>query len=227
MDPIKLIDMNWEKLLVNLDEKKRNKVGLALHRLKESLKRLDCRYIEYYEVEKMIIFDSTGPRKINLSDLQLKLVDKVEAFHQQVYVVLSTLILAINYLGIRGKKEQHPINSISNFLKFVEKIFQYKNILLEQINNLKHSIEFRAKFIDHPQQHILHNWMTYGFQKECYIIYYIEKSNKVFHRGKPYNPNESGFLPPVDCDNNFYVSPNKINTYKAVQYFVKYLLNIE
>src|SRR3989344_3835258 len=105
MDTVSLINKNWEKLLLDLNEKKRNKIGLVLHRLKESLERLDYRYVEYHEVEKLIVSDSTGPRKMNLSNLQLKLVDKIEAFHQQVYVVLSTLILVINYLGINGKKQ--------------------------------------------------------------------------------------------------------------------------
>ncbi|TAL72362.1 MAG: hypothetical protein EPN88_04920, partial [Bacteroidetes bacterium] len=104
MDRItKLIINNWEDLHEKIHKiipsDKTVEVEIALHRLKENFYRLDLRLRDYNQIENEIHSLSKEEDYVErLHFLQLKLVDRLEAFHQQVYSTLSTLILALNYL---------------------------------------------------------------------------------------------------------------------------------
>lgn len=228
MNTIDLITKNWDRLISKLGPSKKNTIGLTLRNLQENLINLNVRYIEYFDIEKEIYALDQNKQKLSsksksLSTLQLNLVNKLEAFHQQVYSTLSSLIQVLVHLG----EKDIPIDSVSKFLDFVDRKIPYKSTLKTHIYNLKMSIDFRAKYIDHPQQHKLHNWMTYSYEDEFYVIYYISNSNKVYFRGEPYDPLDPEFVPPVDCDNNFYVSPNKIRIFKSLNYLCNELLELE
>jgi len=228
MHIVQYIIDSWEKLLSDLDEKKREKYGLVLHRLMESLRGLELRAKELVDIERQIVnFDDTNN---NLDNTQINYLNKIEAYHQQVYATLSNLIMATTYFGIRGKKLDHPIGSVEKFLNFI-----LKNITLDNlghdgrfkitINVLIKSIIFRSKHIDHPQQNKTYHWMTYHFCCRCYIIYYIPKSRCVYamdlNKADPESPK---FKPPVDCD-VFTVCPYWGQVQQAVIDLVSFLLS--
>lgn len=225
---ILLINSNWEKIVKKFGKSRRDVIGLVLHRLRENLARMEFRYNGYSDIEKRIILvgsqKSKKSKEESLSFLQLKLVDKVEAFHQQVYSTLSVLILFLTHFRIEDLKD-FPINSVKRFLEHVKKRIKCRSTLYEQIDLLERSIDFRSKFIDHPQQHAIHDWMTYGYLGKYYVIYFIRHGREVYYR-EPKEPFEPDFQPPVNCKKDFYVSPDKDKTYKALHYLVVHLLGL-
>jgi hypothetical protein len=101
-----------------------------------------------------------------------------------------------------------PISNIKHFLEF---LIQKPEIdLKEEIKLLEKSRDFRARFIDHIQQHILHDWETGSRMLDdgrnvCTVIYFIKKGPEVYFRGvfDPYAPD---FEPSSNYE-SFYVSP--------------------
>ncbi len=106
---------------MNLDEHKRQRYGLVLHRVIESFRGLEMRTKELMEAEKRIVeYDPEQKKeKMTLDELQNIYVNKTEAYHQQIYSTISNLIMVANYFGINGKKVNHPIRSVEKFLKFI------------------------------------------------------------------------------------------------------------
>jgi hypothetical protein len=215
---------SWEKLLGHLNESERNAPGLALHKLRESFTQLNSRYHEYKESQKKLHQASENYAEPCFTQCQENLVNKLQGFHQQVYVSLSTMILVGNFLGVRGKK-QHPINSVEGFLKFLKSSDKNNLYLHKIIDKLLESVRYRSKFIDHPQQNKLHNWMTFGYENEYFVIYYIPKGREVYMIDN-IHPRDSGFKPPVNCD-EFLVNPNEDEIYEMVFDLGEYLFNFK
>lgn len=224
-DLLKAIDGNWDKLLIGHRGKKKEGVCMTLHRLKESLVKLDYRYFDLGEIVRLLDQLQSDEMGEPLHYWQIAFVDVVEAFHQQIYSTLSTLILVLNHLGLNGKK--HPINSVKKFLEFVkEKQLQYRSALADQIDILQKSRDFRSKFIDHPQQHQLHDWMTHRTEEgEMYIIFFKRKGKEVY-APTPKHPSDPEFKPPVNCGKDFYISPDERKTLKAIEVLIKHMLNL-
>lgn len=153
---------------------------------------------------------------IPMKDIQLEFVNCVESYYQQLYATLSAFVMFLNYNAPREFKNGLPISRITNFLTFLGS----KNGLTisEEIKELTRATIFRSKFVDHVQQHTLHNWMTYSFPTksgpECVVIYYIGKGREVYYR--PHlNPYADDFEPPVNYI-SFYVSPPHNECHRAI-----------
>lgn len=207
------------------DDMKKNKAILALRHFTEHMDMLKNRLNEVLALETII--ENIADDDIQAGKLhkaQLFLVDKVEAFHQQVYVVISALIAIHNHIGIKGIKQQHPIDSVTKFLEFARQN-SYKSALHDQLTLLQKSVDYRAKFVDHPQQHIMHDWMTYNFEGQNWVIYFLPKSNNVYPI-YPFHPSDPRFKPPVDCGSDFYVAPHPHLTYGAIQLTSHILLDL-
>lgn len=221
------IDSSWDKLLKGLEDKKKDEVGMTLHRFKEALAKLDYRFFDLYGIAR--VFDHLKNDEMGepLHFLQIAFVDKVEAFHQQVYSTTSTLILVLNHLGYKGKKLNNPINSVEQFLNFVKNNeLKYRSSLIDQIDVLQKSRDFRSKFIDHPQQHQLHDWMTFRAGDGIYLIFFKRKGNEVYMINPIKHPFDPDFKPPVNCGRDFYIAPSEEKTLKAVEVLVKHMLDL-
>lgn len=221
------IDDNWKVLLKGYKGDKKAEVGMALHRLKESLVKLDYRYFDLAEVAQL--FDRLKDDEMGepLHYLQIAFVDRVEAFHQQVYATVSTLILVLNYLGYKGEKLNHPIDSVEQFLEFIkERKLKYRSVLSDQVDVLQKSRDFRSKFIDHPQQHQLHDWMTFRAMDGIYLIFFKRKGDEVYMIDPTKYPFDPDFKPPVNCGKDFYIAPSEEKTFKAVEVLVKHMLDL-
>lgn len=229
MEPIiKLIDHKWEDLMAGVTGQKRTDFGLTLHRLKEALFRVDRRYREYRIAHEQMRPAEDG-KLIGgrpSDELQLALVDKIEAFHQQVYATGSALVLTVNHRPVRTFKTDHPIDSIRRFLQFAREK-SYDSTLSDALQWLERSEDFRAKFVDHPQQHLLHDWITYSHIGESYVIYFVRQPGELVnvYMVPPLDPIDPRFRPPVNYQ-SFYVSPNPSRTIAAVGTVVSTLLGL-
>ena len=224
----RLIEKNWETLLKGLKGKRRDKVGLALHWLRENFIKLYYNYRDIEAVEKSLFKLPEEKMGEELHFLQILFVDRIEGFHQQVYATLSTLIAVLNHTGIKGiDSKDHPINSVKGFLEYLSKKFPYRGGLKDQITILEKSRDYRSKFIDHLQQHILHEWMTFGYNGEYYVIYFRSKGDEVYSIRGDIDPMSPDFRPPVNCGDDFYISPDKKKTYKALVGLTKTLLGLK
>lgn len=146
-------------------------------------------------------------------------VDKIEAYFQQVYSTLSAFIMLLSHVADDDFKKQMPIKGAEKFLLWISKR-SYSGQLKDNVTLLGKAREFRTIFIDHPQQHILHDWMTYSHLNGTAIIYFVRNGNKVYAPGSivdPYNPN---FRPPFDYK-SFYVSPDYRKVHESMKSFVK------
>jgi hypothetical protein len=210
-----------DKIIEDFPQIKKDKAIMAYQKFNEYLLRLDKRYHQLLKIEDLktnLHPDSFSSHNIVLKDIQLEFVDKTESFHQQVYATISAFILLVSHISFK----QWPIRKVSAFLKKVSENTS-DPVLQEYIETLKESIEFRSKFIDHPQQHILHDWMTYSYINGTCIIYFVRNGSEVYYHSEldPYSKN---FIPPVSHE-TFYVSPPHKDTFKAMIKFTEKMLS--
>ncbi len=192
-----------------------NKRLMASQRFHEFAIRLDHRYINLKNIEN-IIADIPDDTKLPVSKIQLEFVNRVEAYYQQLYASLSALAMLINHTASHDFKKNMSIRSISSLLEFLSK----KDIPLEsEIKELTRAVEFRGKFVDHIQQHTLHDWMTYGIPfnetRHCVVIYFINKGPEVYAPcNYIFDPYHKDFNLSLN-HGGFYVSPPQDNCHKA------------
>lgn len=212
----------------HIQDKNKNIYILSTRRFGESLIRLEMRYNELCQIGHEIhFFDPTKENCINLSELQLIYMDKIESFFEHVYAFISTLAMLLNNIIPHKHKRELPVGKNKRFIEYLDE--KYVNIKNE-ISLLEKAREFRAKFITHLSQNVLHDWMTYScdgrFKAECVIIYFIKNSDnsyKNYNHDFYLNPYDLDFKPPISCS-NFYVSPPHNELYFSIQLLVKELL---
>ena len=200
-------------------QEKKDIILRASQKYNEHFIRLEKRYQGLLRIEKakeLIDLEELDKQGRTLEDLQLEFVDKTEAFYQQIYAAISTFVLLLSHVGGHKFKGQLPIKSISRFLIFITEWFP-SDSLRQNAKILKISIDFRSKYVDHPQQHVLHDWMTYSYGTGTCIIYFIRTGNGVYVP-EIFNPYDPNFKPPVDHE-DFYISPPHTVVFKALQDF--------
>lgn len=183
-------------------------------RFNEFTWRLDQRFLTLCKIEQAMFFD---PDKLVYSthDIQLEFVNRVEAYFQQMYAAISAFVLYLTHMAPKEFKREMPFNSIEKFLKFLEKrdaLFEKESKILERAR------DFRARFIDHTQQHILHDWETSASMdasghNSCTVIYFNKKSPSAFYRGV-FDPRDARYEPSGDYE-TFYVSPSHREAHAA------------
>lgn len=209
-----------QSLVDSFAPERQKKAANAGRSFVESLGRLLNRYRELLiaaENKLQATEESMIREGIVLEDLQLRFVDKTEAFHQQVYATVSTLVLALNNLRPHKKVLiDLPTRKLEKFLQYILSLPEFQH-LLDFITVLNTSRAFRAKFIDHPQQHAAHNWYMQSSNAMVHVIYYLPSEDQGDTVSVPssHNPYDEGFVPAVDCK-EFYVSPNYHATFEAV-----------
>lgn len=219
------IRQHCKKLVACFADDKKEKAEMACRAFTEYVERLGNRYKEVLQIETLKTSadpEEMAKHEITLTDLQLEFVDKTEAFHQQVYATISAFIMLLSHIADQKFLSQMPIDSLTKFLRHISDR-SYESIVKDQAALLIKSADFRSKFIDHPQQHALHDWMTYSYGTETCIIYFVRKGNKVYYRElkDPYAPD---FVPPID-HKSFYVSPAHTQVFLAVIYFTEKVLS--
>ncbi len=188
----------------------------ATQRFNEFLWRLDQRYQQLKAVESFIYDADSAGRTVPMRDVQLEFVNRIEAYYQQLYASLSAFAMFVNHVAPHSFRRGLPIGGIEEFLRFL----RTKTALNidNELTELERARDFRARFVDHTQQHALHNWMTFsyptGVGQECVVIYYISQGPEVFFRPHT-NPYAPDFRPPVNYE-SFYVSPPHNECHKAL-----------
>lgn len=219
------IRQHCEKLVARFADDKKEKAEMACRAFTEYVERLGNRHNELRQIEEFKTNadpDEMAKHEITLTDLQLGFVDKTEAFHQQVYATISAFIMLLSHVAGQKFLSQMPIDSLTKFLRHISDK-SYESIVKDQATLLIKSADFRSKFIDHPQQHALHDWLTYSYGTGTCIIYFIRKGNEVYYR-EPKDPYAPDFTPPVNYK-SFYVSPAHTQVFLAVIYFTEKVLS--
>jgi len=206
---------------------KRFDAAQATHRFREYLHRLDGRLWDLAYADKALTVDGEDGEPDYLHRAQLTFVDRVEAFHQHVYAAMSSLILCASHILSPSETSQLPIRSVSRFLdRHGSGVFSHAS------SGLKASLAFRNRFIDHPQQHALHDWMTFKSPSGTVVVYFIPQYSHLDSdptRPTAYyairaidnlDPFSDDFRPPVDCT-SFYVSPAYRHTTEAFCEFTR------
>lgn len=211
---------NKLKILISDNSKKKD----ASQRFHEFTTRLDHRLVLLTQCEALLSNTDGSRHQYNLGDVQIEFVNRVESYFQQLYAAISALAMFTNLTASHEYKKGMKIGSNTHFLDFLEK----KHIGIAQIKELRKALEFRAKFVDHIQQHVLHDWMTYGTsnakESQCVIIYFIKAESEV--RLPNIITAESGlYTPRFDpfhqkfelpfSHNGFYVSPQHLNCHRS------------
>ena len=201
---------------------------MALSTFQEYLHRLDLRYLSVQRSEGRCSVSEPG----NMLALQLDLIDKTEAFHQSVYSTLSAFLLLLTHVLDQKTVDRMPVRSIKKALDFLERELESETCATS-VAQLRKSIEFRTKSIDHPQQHALRNWMTIKSGAETAVLYFVpdysisrvgneirvrEMVAERFVAGSSTSPWQAEFLP-EDSD-QFLLAPHVESTHLALKSLV-------
>lgn len=216
------IKFECDVLIRDFTPQSKEKSIMACQRFNEYMLRLEGRLNQLITLEKEISEFEPGRMERQLKDIQLDFVDKIEAYFQQLYSTLSAFIMLLNHVADDSFRKQMPIKGVERFLLWVSKQ-SYSSQLKNHIVLLDNARNFRAIFIDHPQQHIIHDWMTYSHLNGTAIIYFIRNGNKVYAPGSIVDPYDPNFKPPFDYK-SFYVSPDYRKVHESMKFFVKVTL---
>src|SRR5262249_6737183 len=153
----------------------------------------------------IVSYDPNTPMPVSLSDLQLMLFDKVEAFHQHIYATLSTLSRVVNMMRDRSAP-QYPRGSNTDFLNALKKRdSRFATHYLGDIKQLRKSVDYRSKWVDHLDRSPLYDWYTTSppDARRKYVVLFKRKApGPVAVRFEPFsrlNPHDPEYRPPMDC----------------------------
>lgn len=159
MDLLPLIASCADTCCKSLPQITQTKAELSSRKLQESLLSLERRMrslelVHYELVNADLMIGATR----SLYDVQLDFVDRLESFHQQVYVTLSCLGYYLQFIlnphGPRGKE----LNSNKRLIKYLEN-FVSDEVKSNFLPVLELSRSFRSQHVDHPH----HNGGMYDF----------------------------------------------------------------
>lgn len=216
-------------LLSAFEGDKFKKASLSASLLWEYMIKVDWRFTDI-----TVAIDNFSEASQNedpmLRNRQLQFVDRVESFHRQIYATLSVFILFLSHSAPIKISSQIPIRSVQKFIKYL----QGQALLNDNshfFNQLLDSVDYRAYFIDHPQQSKLCHWLTMGLPQETVVIHYVPLYCDSPHKDKfdsventQYtNPRLPNFWPFVRCS-SFRVSPNSSETFRALYSTIKNVL---
>lgn len=204
----------------NFTPAQKSKSTLSSRRLTEHILRVNIRYDDTMHAAKVMeeIYNPESNGNSHIS--QINLVDKIEAFHQQIYSALSAFVLMLNHYAPIQWKRDMPIKSIDRFLTFIHGKYNNQEFL-DSLNYLNQSREFRAKFVDHMQQHIVHDWATVNANEVPMIVYYILAENEVDAVSCKMPGSEYEF--PIMCK-QYYWSPPIPEVYKSFIFLMRTVL---
>lgn len=134
---------------------------MSTQRFNEAFLRLQMRVKAWKSAQLQMA--TVGP-EVNLEYAQLELVDRLEAVHQQVYVVMSNFAKLLSHLLEHKYSSQIPIKRLE---KFLDLKWLPSSVLNNQVKEdsliLKKSREFRTILVAHPQHYPIVDWSTTTF----------------------------------------------------------------
>jgi hypothetical protein len=221
----KFVDDNGAELASLVDEERRPKVISLLQRFGECTIRITQRYQDFLETSTAIQNMGQLPNAEAGRFAQFRLVDRVEAFHQQIYAGLSYLIAILNFVAGSGKEPRYATTSNSKFLRQILEEFRSRSQIVDAINLLENSTAFRSKFVDHPAANIMQDWMTQDYFGKCYVIYFdpFDQEAESDYVGVP-DPTSPKYRPPVG-GKSFFVAPDPVDTFEAFNTLGRAALN--
>lgn len=195
-----------EKYFEQIEINNPNNLDAIIH-LNEFLYRLNIRFEDLKKAEYLMYNLNDSDTKKIVTEKQLKFVNRLEAYFQQLYAVISALALFVNKTADHEFKQGLAIGSNKKFLNYLkEKVESIE----DEVVIIERARSFRSDFIDHTQQKTLHNWITSSFPGEkyplCVVTYYIKKGNEVYFRGLQLDPYSKDYMPPVNYE-SFVISP--------------------
>lgn len=219
----------------DFDAAQAHRAALAYQTFAEYFDRLEARYAEASRVEVLttVEHDFTMSDGRLLHEHQIELVDKTEAFHQQIYAALSAYRGLLLTTLPRSERDRLPKDSVSKLLRYVKERSN-SSVLQNHIVHLERSVDFRARFVDHPDQHVVHDWMTFRPLGRTVTVYFAphfggatpEQEARLReqlrlqseHNGFA-DPWSAYFHPPLACE-SFYVSPRVDDTFASFEQYV-------
>jgi hypothetical protein len=215
-----VIIQRWAAILAQYEEYRRRRIAGALRRLCENLRHLDGRSRDWWTAAQALSqWDVSAQGVPTFDELQHIYVDRVEAFHQQVYSTLGAFAMALNRMRQKSAPDYPPADN-SKVLKRLENDFKDEPQLIQDLATLGDSREFRSKYVDHVATSTLLNWTTYGWEGRRYHILYsdLQPGEVPSPRPQPWDPDprSPNFWPPIECG-EFKVAPDEIATYEALQ----------
>lgn len=206
-------------------EEKRDKAMLSLKAFSEFFGRLHERFMILMEVEdELCSYNEKLINKIEsrpLDQIQMDMVDKTEAFHQQIYSTFSSFIKLLSLIQKDFIKKEH-IRSNQKFINYIKE--RFKDSIKYDISPLEKSLKYRSTYIDHTSQIRHFDWMTYFTGQIAHVIYYEPDKNGDHQDITPYIDTggiETNFQlkTPVKVK-SFFVTPNHAPVYFALYEFV-------
>jgi hypothetical protein len=225
----------FKRLPKNFPIDKNQNAAITSNKLIEQMVKLHIRFEEITECTTAlsnIMFENTN-EKIVISDIkfnkreelyqmeQLKLVDKIEGFHQQIYSTISSFgAVLTSYFPHEWRKNMN-ISSNTKFLDFLKTKSDDIDFNIS-LNQLQLSTAYRAKFVDHAQQHRILNWLTQTIDSLPYIVHF---KPQLFQMICPFEvPNKETRYESYYENNDFYVSPNNFEVYKSLIIVINFCL---
>lgn len=189
-------------------------VGLVTARYFETIARQIKRFRELDAI--CVEFKTSSNLVRPLHEVQFDFMDQIENFNMQTYVAISALSLLLRRGANASIRAQVPTDSMRKFLAWLKEKTN-SSVLKDHLDCLEKSRDFRARLVEHPQNHALHDWITHlAHDHDPVIIYYDPKGQEVIARGKPgIDPYSADFEPPVNYK-TFYIPPDFRKIQKAI-----------
>jgi hypothetical protein len=228
-----ILGSNHLSLLSHIEnERKYRKADFALVRFREDLQRLDWRYQDYREANRNYKRTQRNRRRAkDLDHCQKKLVNKSMAFHQQAYVVIASLGSLLNQLKDE-KASQFPWQEVTDLLDVLEsRHFKDNEGRLDDLYVVRNAAWYRSKYVDHPQQHQPHCWLThYELEDDQeYIIFYNPIPGEEFEMlpipEASMNPKSELYRLPLGVE-QWFTAPDVMATHEAIQRIVLHILSL-
>lgn len=201
-------------------------VSAAVWAMAETLERLESRYFELVAAMHAISDAVLSDDEEELHALQLQLVDKTEAFHQHVYAGLSSFMRFAALVASHGAAKGIRFGSVDGFLRKAQSLGLEEDCCAE-IEVLRKSIEFRNKFVTHPQQSSVYTWFTFGMDGYQRVVYFIRGENatrrSIYRETQSIDPDGPGYAPPVACK-HWFCPPRVEYVREGLVHFAKQML---
>lgn len=210
----------WDRI-ATLAPERQVAAGNVYRALTEYHSRLHFRFLDLLAAEAEVAYLPTPPDGYTLQEAQMRFVDDFEAFHQHIYATLSSLAHLLTRLVPPGRDV--PTRSVKDFLVYLAK---YLPKSADEIARLEVSRDYRARYVDHPQQSPVRDWMTYRtpHADEAYLIYFEHATERAPAPPRPsqlsHDPRNPDFRPPVPAS-RWFVAPGVRETYAATLHVSK------
>jgi hypothetical protein len=187
------------------------KLPQAFRHLSETLDRLQFRLDDLLKAEADLVAHAWGhpvpfAGKRTGHESQIRLLNALEAYHQQSYAVVSAAIKVCRLALPTRLAAGAPVNSASKWLKWVR-----ETIPGVECFELERSLEVRSKHIDHPQNSRYDDWLSIASNWRANIVFFRRAASEaVFRPRRGKDVFNSDFPLPVCTDGELFPPDPKL-----------------